>query len=104
MPDDIKYLVSISAYIDIAFFYLEAGEKKKKNENAHCYILKAIKFTLILGRRNTFFEMNEKLNFQERENEVGTLCYNKSKNGKWRNNFFFILNTLFLRLLFSFFV
>ena len=25
MPDDIKYLVSILAYIDIAFFYLEAG-------------------------------------------------------------------------------
>ena len=74
MPDDIKYLVSILAYIDIAFFYLEAGGGGgKKNENAHCYTLKAIKSALILGRRNTFFEMNEKLNFQERENELSTL-------------------------------
>ena len=70
MPEDIEYLVSILAYIDIALFYLEAG---RKLERVHCDTLKSIKSAFILGRRNTFFEMNKKLNYQERDNEVTTL-------------------------------
>ena len=35
--------------------------------------LEAIKFAFILDRRNNFFEMEKKLNYQERENEVSTL-------------------------------
>ena len=49
----------------------------RKLGRVHCATLKAIKSALILGRRNTFFEMEKKLDYQERENEVSTLQYNK---------------------------
>ena len=39
--------------------------------------LKAIKPASILDRRNNFYEMEKKLNHQERENEVSTLRYIK---------------------------
>ena len=42
----------------------------RKLGKVHCATLKSIKSAFILGRRNTFFEMEKKLDYQERENEV----------------------------------
>ena len=45
----------------------------RKLGRVHCATLKSIKSAFVLGRRNTFFEMEKKLDYQERENEVSTL-------------------------------
>ena len=45
----------------------------RKLGRVHCVTLKSIKSAFILGRRNIFFEMEKKLDYQERENEVRTL-------------------------------